>query len=123
MRAFFLVPLLLLIAACAAPVKDGAGSPATTVYQAKLAYAAVLTGAVEYNALPRCDRPTSPPLCSSQSAVEAMRKANLAARSTLDSAEKTARDPAVKGDTLALAATAAVNAVDSFKTVVALYKR
>jgi hypothetical protein len=122
MRAFFLVPLLLLVAACATP-KDGAGSPATIVYQSKLAYAAVLTGAVEYNALPRCGRPTSPSLCSDQGAVEAMRKANLAARSALDSAEKTARDPAVKGDTLALAATAAVNAVDSFKTVVALYKR
>lgn len=122
MIRLLLVGALFFLAACATP-EQGSGSAATSVYQAKLAYAAVLTGAVEYNNLPRCGRPTSPALCSSQGAVEAMRKANLAARSALDSAESTVRDPAVKGNTAQLAVTAAGNAVDSFKEIVTLYKR
>ncbi len=124
MMRYLIVGALFFLAACAqTPTGEGSGSAATSVYQTKLAYAAVLTGAVEYNKLPRCGRPTSPVLCSDQGAVEAMRKANVAARSALDAAENTVRDPAVKGNTAQLAVTAAGNAVDSFKEIVALYKR
>lgn len=112
--------LMLALGACA-PSAPGGGSPATVVLQAQLAYAIPLTAAVEYNNLPRCGRPTSPPLCSDQNAVEEMRKANVAARATLDAAERTVRDPAATADVKAMIATGAVNSVDAFKAIVALY--
>ena len=110
-----------LLAFCLAACQQQGPSSASSVYAAKNAYEAALIVAVNYNKLPRCGMPTSPPLCSDQAAVEAIRKANVAARTTLDAAEKTVRDPAAQADTKTAVAMAANDTVSAMQAILALY--
>jgi hypothetical protein len=119
-RSLLASPLVLVVVLLAACGQQGPSS-ASSVYAAKNAYEAALIGAVTYNNLPRCGAPTSPPVCSDQSAVGAIRKANDAARTTLDAAEKTVRDPTVTADTKAAVVLGATNAVSALQAILAIY--
>lgn len=120
-QSHWLVGLLAMAALALAACGDKAPSPASQVYAAKNAYEAALIGAVAYNNLPRCGTPTSPPACSDQAAVGAIRKANDAARTTLDAAEKTVRDPTVNADVKAAIVVGATNAVSALQAILAIY--
>lgn len=96
-------------------------SPSSAVYAAKNGYEAALVVAVTYNKLPRCGTPTSPPLCSDQAAVNAIRKASDATATAIDAAEKTVRDPAINADIKSAATLSATNALTALQTILALY--
>lgn len=117
MKLLLAFTLAFALAACQ---QQGPSAP-SAVYATKNAYEAALIVAVQYNNLPRCGAPTSPPLCSDQAAVEAIRKANVATRTALDAAEKTARDPAVSADAKAAVVLSANNAVAALQAILALY--
>jgi hypothetical protein len=113
--------LALALGGCAAT--SSTPSSASQVYAAKNAYEAALVVAVQYNNLPRCGKPTSPPICSEQSGIDAIRKANTAARTALDAAEKTVRDPAASASATAAASLAATNAVTAMQSILTLYSQ
>lgn len=120
----------IVIALLAALVLTGCGekapatpSPQNAVFAAKNTYQAALIVAVRYNELPRCGRPTSPPVCSDQSAVDVIRKANNSASSALDVAEDVVRNPAFADATKADSADAAVKAVSAMQAIITVYTK
>jgi len=116
---YAILSLLLAVGACQAT--SSTPSSASQVYAAKNTYEAALILAVNYNNLPRCGAPTSPPLCSDTNAVAVIRKANDAARKALDGAEKTVRDPNLTTDAKTGAVVIATNAVTTLQGIIALY--
>lgn len=113
--------LMLLLTACA-PSGCSPGlqpeTPAQTVYAAKAAYAAALVAAVEYRNLPRCLPNFSQPLCHDPVVLGQVQLADQVAHAALEGAERTVRDPAVKGEALSAAAAVARHAVGVFVEVV-----
>lgn len=80
-RALF--ALLFLLAACGS-------TPQQVVFEARSGYdAAILAPAANYNELPRCP---AEPVCSEQSVVDSLRKADAAAKTALDAAEDVVRN-------------------------------
>lgn len=124
--------LMLLLTACApsgcsdVPKPE---TPAQIVYAAKAAYAVALVGAVEYRSLPRCQSGglngpnMSQPLCHDPVVLGRVQLADQVADAALDGAERTVRDPAVKGDRLVAAAAVARHAVDIFVQIVGALPR
>lgn len=109
---------VLLLAACSGQQKPSA---ANQVFAAWNAYEAALIVAVRYNELPRCGRPSSPPLCSDAAIVAQVRTANGAARAALDAAEKTVRDPTLRDDVKLAAVEGATNAIAALQAILTLY--
>jgi hypothetical protein len=73
----------LLLAACGS-------TPQQIVFEARSGYdAAILAPAANYNELPRCP---AEPVCSEQSVVTSLRKADAAAKTALDAAEDAVRN-------------------------------
>lgn len=91
-------------------------------FAARSAYAGVLRLMAEYVSLPRCGQPTSPSVCSSQGAVNEMRKLELAADAATKGAVDIARAPTKSSIALANAVNDAQRAVEAFRNVVAVYK-
>lgn len=118
MKKFILLAALTLGACQATPSTP---SSASQVYAAKNTYEAALILAVQYNSLPRCGAATSPPLCSDTNALAVIRRANTAARTALDGAEKTVRDPSLTADAKSGAVVIATNAVAVLQGVITLY--
>lgn len=109
----------LFLPACAG--QDKGPSPANIVYAAKQSLVAAQTIAIQYTSLPRCGKPTSPPLCSDESAVAAIRKANADAVLALDRAEAVVRDPNATSSALNLAVSSVTAAVAAFKGIVEIH--
>lgn len=114
------IPILIVaaLAGCSNPAGTGP-TPASQVYAAKNAYAALLTASVVYNNLPRCT-PAIPAPCSDPTAIASMRSANNTVISALDTAEVVVR--AGTGPAALAAAQTAVQAVATFQTLVNQYK-
>jgi hypothetical protein len=104
---------LLLASACAS------GTPEKVVFTARGGYDALLDGAATYSTLPRCESAGAPKVCSQQSVVDQMRKADAAAKATLDAAEDTVRNHPNLDASAAVAA--ANNAVVAYITVLDTY--
>lgn len=111
-----LAAALLLLTACAS------GTPEKAVFEARSAYdAAVLAPAANYNELPRNGTPECAvaKICSDQSVVDSLRKADEAAKTTLDAAEDVVRNHPTWDASAAVAA--AQEAVAAAEKILALY--
>lgn len=94
---------------------------AKSAYVAKSTYQGYLTLAVAYNERPRCGRPTSPPLCSDQAAVNQLRKASDAANAATQAAEDAVRTMKDKPTIVQAAVVAAEQSVVAMNTIVTVY--
>lgn len=85
---------------------------------AKTGYEALLVLAVNYNAIARCGKVTSPVICSDPAIIAQIRKNDTLASAALDAAESSVR--AVSPDMTVASATVltATNAIAAFKAVV-----
>lgn len=124
MRKMIALAVALFVTACAAPLATPIPQDAAQqVFAAKTAYQAVLLIAVRYNQLPRCTVPKAPPLCSDQTVVVQLRKADDAALATLDSAEIVVRSPRATATLTSDAVLAAQSAVKAFQSIVTIYAK
>lgn len=106
---------LLVLGACAS---FEAETPEQRVFAAKADYLVPLRVANAYESLPRCaDGAKVTDACSRPNVVDIIRRAEKAADAALDSAETIVRDPNQSTATLALAATAAEEAVKVFRQI------
>lgn len=121
MKHFVALLLVGLVAACAN--QNTGPSPANIVYAAKQTFVGAQTLAIQYVSLPRCGQPSSPPLCSDQGVVDAIKKGNNDAVIALDAAEKTVRDPNASGSVVNAAVVGAQNAVAAFTAIVNANKK
>lgn len=112
-NALAAVTLLAALTACASLIAE---TPAQRVFALTADYRALLTVALEYESLPRCDK-TGRVLCSDAPAVERMRKADRYAEAALDEAEDIVRAPGLTEDSVRLAIRAAESAVAVFRLV------
>lgn len=119
LTAALALAFILLLPGCNTTPASSSPSPQNAVFAAKNAYEAALIVAVRYAETPRC--PVGAPICSDQKVVEIIRTSNNSARTALDAAEKTVRDPAFNTDTKTAAATAATNAVTAMQSILNLY--
>lgn len=113
--------LFLALGACQTTGGSQPTDPASVVFSAKTSYAAALSVAVRYANLPRCGKPTSPPICSDPSVVLQLRKADEVASVALDQAEAMVRTPNVNPGLAATAVQSAVGAVKVLQQVVVTY--
>jgi len=113
-RFLVLVVAALALAGCAvlsAPVGTDVQKGA---YTAKVGFQGALNAAVLYIELPRCDKPTSPTVCSKQAVVDVLRKSLVAADNATQAAEDAARSLSADStvvDALTKAAQASVSAL------------
>lgn len=116
MKLIILAATALLLACCTVFSGD---NPQKAVFDARGAYGVLLNGAASYSTLTRCEAPAAPVICSKQAVVDQMRKADIAAKATLDAAEDVVRNhPDMDADTAVAAAT---NAVAAFTTIFDTY--
>lgn len=115
-----IAPFLIILSIASITLVGCAGkdSPERTVFNIRASYVVLLTAAVQYESLPRCEL-TELVICSKTSVVEEMRRADLAAKATLDSAEALVQKHGEVN--AAFAVDAAGSAVDAFAKVLALY--
>lgn len=111
-----LLPILVggFLVACQALGLPEPQTPQQAVYAAKVTFAGTLVLANEYKELPPC--PTVL-ICSDEGAVTKLRLAGNAAKTTLDAAENTVRDPNFKGSKTDAAVVAATQAVSAFAQI------
>lgn len=112
---------LMAIAACSTPAKVDTTNAVKSVYVVSTTYNTLLTVAVAYNNLPRCEQPKAPTLCSKTAVVAQLRKANVAASASLDAAESAVKTLGSNPTVVAAAVVSAQNALDAFKVVITTY--
>jgi len=100
-----------------------AQSPVEAVYAIESAYAAALTLAIEYAALPRCGTPAARAACSEAAVVERLRVVDAVATSALRGAQLIARDSGASPQTADGAVRVAREAVGVFDALVRSVKR
>lgn len=110
--------MLLLWAGC-----GSAQSTAEAVYAVESAYAAALTLAIEYAALPRCGTAAATGACSEPAVVERLRIVDAVATSALRGAQLIARDTGADPQTAEGAVRVAREAASVFETLVRSVKR
>jgi len=93
------------------------------VYAVESAYAAALTLAIEYAALPRCGSPTARGACSEASTVERLRVLDAVATAALRGAQLVAKDPGASPQTAEGTVRVARDAVGVFDALVRSLKR
>ncbi len=93
------------------------------VYAVESAYAAALTLAIEYAALPRCGTAAARGACSEAAVVERLRIVDAVATSALRGAQMLARDPGTSPQTTEGAIRVARDAVGVFDALVRTVKR
>lgn len=77
-----------VVATASAPVGTQTLAQAKdAVYAAKSSYGAALVAMTDYARLPRCGAPTSPPICSSQPALNAMEQSRKSVSTAINTAE------------------------------------
>lgn len=119
MKLIILAATALLLTACAGSSLFSGDNPQKAVFDARGAYGVLLNGAASYSTLTRCEAPAAPVICSKQAVVDQMRKADIAAKATLDAAEDVVRNhPDMDAGTAVAAAT---NAVAAFTTIFDTY--
>lgn len=96
----------LLVACAGAPQ-----TPAQAVYQVESDYAAALTIAVKYKALPVCNDAAPQVLCSKPSIVATLQRADDAAYAALSEAQTLVRTPGIGADKLQTAISIAASAL------------
>jgi hypothetical protein len=104
----------------------GAGaaqSVVEAVYAVESAYAAALTLAIEYAALPRCGTPAARGACSEAAMVERLRIVDAVATSALRGAQLLARDPGASPQATEGTLRVARDAVGVFDTLARSLKR
>ena len=95
--------------------------PSKAAYSAKVTYDAALVLATQYANLPRCGRPTSPPLCSDRAVLDTMLKLSDAANKATQGAEDAVRSLGAKPSLVRVAIEGAQKSVDVFKQVAVAY--
>ncbi len=85
-KILLVLPILLM--ACTKP-----DTPAQDVYAAESTYAGALRLELAYSDLPRCGKPSSPPLCSDQKVLKSVRTADDAAWEAIQQAQTAVRTP------------------------------
>ena len=104
----------------------GSGTAQSTVeavYAVESAYAAALTLAIEYAALPRCGGVAPVGACSESAVVERLRIVDAVATAALRGAQMLARDPGTSPQTAEGAVRVARDAVGVFDALVRSVKR
>lgn len=110
MRKILVLSLVLGLAAC--------GSPRATDYSVVAAYDGALKAAIAYGSLPRCDLPTSPPICSDPAKVVKMAKAAVVAQPSVNALLAVGANTKSTDSDLAVAEAAAQAAVQAFTQTV-----
>ncbi len=106
---------VLLLAACA-----GSSDIRTEFLKAEAGYTVLLQGAANYVALPRCEAPNAPEICSKQEVVDRIRPAANSADATIQAAEDAVMaNP--DGDAAQLAVDAARNATGALQVILMQY--
>jgi hypothetical protein len=115
-RILCVIALALSLGGCLASFQ--AKTPSQRVFAAKADYIVPLRAATAYESLPRCANGAKlTEACSRPVVVDIIRRADKAADAALDSAELVVRDPNQSQETLALAASAAEQAVKVFRKI------
>lgn len=112
----------LLLAGCGSTLPPTPQTPAQAVYLAEGDFTAALVIADKYKALPDCDKPAAPILCSKTSIVLEIQKAANTAWPLLEAAQATVRDPKFSGSMTDQAIISAQNAVGAVKMIVNVLK-
>lgn len=113
-----LIAAALLLAACGTVLPPQPETPAQSVYLAHGEFNAALILATKYKALPACEVPAPPILCSSTDVVTKVQQAANVAWTLIQAAETTVRDPQFAGSKTDQAVVSAQNAVGAFKALV-----
>jgi hypothetical protein len=99
------------------PVGTSAVDLQKAAYATKLAFEATLVLATAYIERPRCGKPTSPILCSSQDVVNTMRKAIVSTDAGIQAAENAARTTGPDTTIAVALVTAATQSQAAFKLI------
>ena len=102
---------------------SAAQSAVEAVYAVESAYAAALTLAIEYAALPRCGTPAAKGACSEAATVERLRVLDAVATSAMRGAQLMAKDPGASQQTQEATVRVARDAIGVFDAVVRSVKR
>lgn len=126
LRLLFVLPLLMLAAACSNTDKASAVVTAQkAAYTAKASYVALVTAADVYAKLPRCTSPVHAsgvaPACSDQNVLDQMIKAQIAASAAINAFETASRNIASTPDITSAAEVAANDALAAFTTIFSTY--
>ena len=119
MRKFLVIGIALLLGACASAISGQ--SPASRVYAAQADYNVLLSAAVRYVELPRCEQPAAPALCSKASVVAEIRKADAAAAAAMTAARDFVRAPGATEAGASKYLSAALQAIGALRTILATY--
>lgn len=114
-RTLALIGGLLVLTACASD------NSKARFLQAEAGYVAVLQLAANYVALPRCEAPAAPKICSKQAVVDQIRPAANSADATIQAAEDLALSDSPPDGALEMATQAAGAAVKSLQAIMAQY--
>lgn len=115
MRAIILATLLVLTAC------GSTGDIRTEFLKAEAGYTVLLQSAANYVALPRCEAPSAPKICSKQAVVDRIRPAANSADATIQAAEDAVMaNP--DGDAAGLALSAAANATSALQVILTQYQ-
>jgi hypothetical protein len=126
MRKSIALAFVIVLGACTSPGSStdpagtgvGLNTLTSAAFAARTAYAVALVAANQYASLPRCERPSAPPLCSKQNVVDIMRQADVAADNSTLAAERAVREFPSSQLTVAIVQ-AAKTSVAAFATVAA----
>lgn len=113
-----LIAAALLLAACGTTLPPSPQTPAQAVYLAEGNFTVALSVATKYKALPDCDKPPAPILCSKASVIADIQKAANTAWPLLQAAQATVTSPNFKGSMTDQAVVSAQNAVGALQTIV-----
>lgn len=119
MRKLIVLGALLLLGACASAISNQ--SAASRVYAAQADYNVLLSAAVRYVELPRCEQPAAPALCSKTSVVGEIRKADAAAGAAMRAAQDFVRSPGATEAGASKYLSAALQAIGALRTILATY--
>jgi uncharacterized membrane protein len=114
---FKLLPLLLAVA-CGSPA-----SPAQYVYQIESDYAVALRAELAYEALPRCGKPSSPPVCSDLAVAKKVRTVSDAAWIAIQNAQEAVRTPGFEDSKLTSAVASAKALTKTFYDLATTLKK
>jgi hypothetical protein len=116
MKRLFFAALLAVVTGCASTATPQ--DPAQAIYVLKSDYRTALTVAVAYKALPPCEQPAAPVLCSKATVVTQIQKADDIAYQAIQAAETTVRTPGA-GANAQTALVAAQQALVALTTITA----
>jgi hypothetical protein len=115
-----MIRILALTAALFLAACGSTGDIRTEFLKAEAGYTVLLQSAANYVALPRCEAPSAPKICSKQEIVDRIRPAANSADATIQAAEDAVMaNP--DGDAAGLAIDAATNATMALQVILTQY--